>query len=185
MEVKELKNYDMTRVISRAKKEFGTIIRGTEEEYNPGLGYLEHAIYEIYTENPITDTELKEVIEMIIYDLKGKIDNIEYDYKNIRKVNQIEFAKDLEQLFNPFINENIKKNLKQINLDNSDDLRKLFTFPIMCLLRIYDSIDFWNNHKGKNGYYRMLEELVIPIMQIGEHPFALEDQYLLDNIEID
>lgn len=41
-------------------------------------------------------------------------------------------------LFNPFINEDIK-----INDMEKSDLRSLFTLPIICLKKIYDSIDFW------------------------------------------
>lgn len=173
MEKKILSNYDMSRIISRAKKEFGIIVRGTEEDYNPQLDYIEHAIYDIYTEISITDNELQEVIEMIIYDLKSLIDNKIYDYANIRNERQIRFAKNLELLFNPFINNDIK-----LNKDFDNNLKDLFTFPIKCLLRIYDSIEFWNKRYGKNGYYKMLEEMVIPICFIGNHPFALEDRFL-------
>lgn len=77
-------------------------------------------------------------------------------------------------LFNPFINKEI-----QINDDAKKNLKDLFTLPIICLSRIYDSIDFWRNQYGKNGYYRMLEEMVIPIMQVGKFPFALEEKYLI------
>lgn len=39
----------MKRVITRARKEFGFIVRGCEEAYNPQLNNLEHAIYEVYS----------------------------------------------------------------------------------------------------------------------------------------
>lgn len=80
MEVKILKEYDMKRIISRASKEFGTIKRGYEDNYNPQLNNLEHAIYNTYKRIAISDRELQSVIEMIIYDLKGLIDNIDYNY---------------------------------------------------------------------------------------------------------
>lgn len=166
----------MTRVISRAKKEFGVITRGTEEEYNPGLDYLEHEIYRIYTEIPITDYELREVIEMIIYDVKGIIDQIDYDYGKIRSEDQKKFAQTLELLFNPFLNKEIP--IHNLDLEKKEDLKELFTLPIKCLLRIYDSIEFWNHNGGKNGYYRMLEEMVLPVIQIGKHPYVLEDEYI-------
>lgn len=92
MEVKKLNNYDMHRVISRARKEFGFIARGTEDFYNPQLDYLEHAIYDIYSEININDYELQEIIEMVIYDLKSIIENKVYDYTDIRTDKQIRFA---------------------------------------------------------------------------------------------
>ena len=78
-------------------------------------------------------------------------------------------------LFNPILNKDIK-----INKNAKNNLKEIFILPIMCLLRIYDSIDFWRNRYGKNGYYRMLEEMVLPITYIGKQPYALEDKYILN-----
>lgn len=77
-------------------------------------------------------------------------------------------------LFNLFINEDIK-----ITDVGKNNLKELFTFPIKCLLKIYDSIEFWIKNKGKEGYFRMLEEYVIDIRHIGPQPFALEDKYII------
>lgn len=173
-EVKKIMNYDMKRIFSRVDKEFGKIERGTEDFYNPQLDYIEHAIYEINKNIPINDYELQDVISITIYDLKGYIDNTIYDYQEIVDKNVIDFAKELEMLFNPFINNEI-----HITDDAKENLKELFTLPIMCLSRIYDSINFWRNRYGKNGYFRMLEEMVVPILKIGEYPFALEEKYFI------
>lgn len=172
-EVVELTNYDMHRVIARARKEFGIIKRGTEEDYNPQLDYFEHKIYEVHTKIPISESELKEAIEIIIYDVKSILDDKCYSYNAIRTKEQIEFAKELQMLFNPFINEEIK-----INKLGNANLKDLFTLPVICLLRIYDSIDFWHSYYGIGGYYRMLEEFVLIHICIGKYPYALEDKYL-------
>ena len=169
METKKLNEYDMKRIISRAKKEFGIIVRGTEDNYNPQLDNLEHVIYFTYYKNPITDLELKMVIEIIIYDLKSIIDNINYDYKDIRDKKLIKFSKEIQKYFNPKINRSIK-----LTDEANNNLKEVLSFPIKCLLRIYDSIDFWHNRYGSNGYFRMLEEYVLPIISIGKYPFILE-----------
>ena len=175
LETKKLIRYDMKRVLTRVEKEYGKIERGTEEDYNPQLDYIEHAIYEIRMENRISDYELQDAISVIIYDLKGYVDNKTYDYSAIVSEEAIKFAKELEKLFNPFINKDIK-----INKLARNDLKGLFTLPIICLNRIYDSIDFWRNRYGKNGYFRMLEEFVVPIRHIGKFPYALLEKYLVE-----
>ena len=178
-EVIKLEEHNMSRVISRAKKDYGFIERGSEDFYNPQLDYLEHWIYEIYEEIPINDRELKEVIEMIIYDIKSIVEDKSYDYKDIRSYEQCRFAYNLEYIFNPFVNSNIK-----LNEDGKENIKDVFTLPVMCLLRIYDSIEFWNKRYGKNGYYKMLEEYVFPKTCVGRHPYALYDEYLdFDDIE--
>ena len=50
--------------------------------------------------------------------------------------------------------------------------------PIICLARIYDSVGFWRIKYGKDGYFRMLEEYVLPLNFIGLYPYALEECYL-------
>ena len=178
METKKLIEYDMKRVIARAKKEFGIIVRGTEEDYNPQLNNLEHVIYFTYYENPISEYELKMIIEMIIYDLKSIIDNIKYDYNDIRDKKLIKFSKAIQKYFNPKLNKDIK-----LTDEANNNLKEVFTFPIKCLLRIYDSIDFWHNKYGTNGYFRMLEKYVLPMISIGEYPYILEYKYILDDKE--
>lgn len=174
IEIKKLIRYDMKRVLSRVEKEFGKIDRGTEDDYNPQLNYIECAIYAVYDKIPINDYELQEVICAVMYDLKGYVDHKKYDYSEILDEKLIRFAKELEMLFNPFINEDIK-----INEMAKNDLKGLFTLPIICLRRIYDSIDFWKFRYGKDGYFGMLEEMVLPIRQIGRFPYALEEKYLV------
>lgn len=80
--------------------------------------------------------------------------------------------------FNPILNKEI--NLKE---EAYNDLKQLFTYPIKCLLRIYDSIDFWNKRYGNNGYYKMLEENVIPVYALGDYPYILESEYIEDKNE--
>ncbi len=178
MEKKELKIYDLKRVIQRASKEFGNIIKGTEDDYNPQLDILEHNIYEIREKYKISDWQLRNVISMVIYDIKGLIEDKEYDYQDIASEEENNFARELRYLFNPFENKEIKNVLINIDLNNKDDLIMLFSFPIKCLLRIYDSIEFWNQRYGNNGYFRMLEEMVLPRLMLNYYPFILENRFI-------
>ena len=36
-------------------------------------------------------------------------------------------------------------------------LKNYYKFPIMCLLRIKDSIDTWEKQSGANGYFDFIE----------------------------
>lgn len=178
METKKLIEYDMKRVIARAKKEFGIIVRGTEEDYNPQLNNLEHLFYIIYNELPMSNSDLQRAIEITIYDLKGVIDNIKYDYSSVADKKIIKFSKNLQMYFNPKVN-------KDINLteEANNNLKKVFSLPIKCLIRVYDSIEFWYKNYGIDGYFRKLEEYVSPVLAIGEYPYILEYKYILDDKE--
>ena len=76
--------------------------------------------------------------------------------------------------FKCYLNKDIYIN-KSMCKSNKD----LFILPIKCMLRIYDSIDFWRERYGVGGYFKMLEEMVINIMEIGKYPYALEEDYLV------
>ena len=41
----------MQRLLSRIRKEYGEVVRGCEEEYNPQLDYIEREIYNVYKKN--------------------------------------------------------------------------------------------------------------------------------------
>lgn len=39
-----------------------------------------------------------------------------------------------------------------------EELRKYYREPVMCLLRIKDSIDIWEKRAGANGYFDFIEK---------------------------
>lgn len=84
-----------------------------------------------------------------------------------------EYWLNLLKNYNPFINEEIKA--KETTLIN---LKELFPLPIICLVWIYDFIVFWRDRYGKDGYFKKLEEMVIPIKQIGRFPYVLKYKFL-------
>ncbi len=92
--------------------------------------------------------------------MKSIIHDIEFDYGDLVEEQQVLFITKLEYYFNSFLNLELMECLTGVDLDNRSDAEKLFIFPVKCLLRIYDSIEFWHKQKGRNGYFRMLEEFV-------------------------
>ena len=122
------------------------------------------------------DLELKMVIEMIIYDLKSIIDNIDYNYQNIQDKKLIRFSKTLQKWFNSYVNKDIT-----LTEEGYNNLKDVFTLPIKCLLIIYDSIEFWHDIYGNDGYYCMLDEYVLPIFTVCNYTYILEYKYISSN----
>jgi len=175
---KVLKFYDLTRIVSRINKEYGSI-EGYEEYYNPQLDLLEHYIYEIWEEIPLKDTEIILVLQMILFDLKGAIENKEYDYKEFLTKEIKKYKVKLECYMNPFKNNELKKVLKGVNLEDKEDLKDLFDYPLKFLARIIESIELWRKERGANGYLNMLEEMVISYHHgVSKHPYILEDCFI-------
>ena len=53
--------------------------------------------------------------------------------------------------FDPYTNNEIMELLKdqfQVDMLSQEQKKKYYKFPIMCLLRIKESIDTWEKHSG-------------------------------------
>ena len=170
---KEIKEYDLRRVLGRVKKDYGFLVAGTEEECAKEFYEVETTIYRLYKDFGISDYDLQTILLITIYDLKGLIEEIEYDYTNVATEKQIKCSKEIQMKFNPFINKNIL-----ITDEAKNNLKELFTLPIQILARIHDSINIWREIKGKDGYFKMLEEMVLPLNMINKYPYALDEKYL-------
>ena len=46
-------------------------------------------------------------------------------------------------------------------------VKEYYRFPVMCLLRIKESIDTWEKHSGSDGYFDFIE-VIIP--ELSEPP---------------
>ena len=61
----------------------------------------------------------------------------------------------------PYTNAEIKAVLREHLQEGEftqEMLRDYYTVPVMCLLRIKDSIDLWKKRGGSNGYFQFIEE---------------------------
>ena len=72
--------------------------------------------------------------------------------------------KDLEKAllmaFDPYTNEEIMELLKeqfQVDMLSQGQVKEYYRFPVMCLLRIKESIDTWEKHSGSDGYFDFIE----------------------------
>ena len=62
--------------------------------------------------------------------------------------------------FDPFVNENVMKVLKKKTRTREltqEMLKSYYKIPVMCLLRIKDSIDTWEKQAGADGYFDFVE----------------------------
>lgn len=84
----------------------------------------------------------------------------EIDTDKFRNEDNARLEKALLMAFDPYTNQEIMELLKQqIETDEftQDMLRSYYKFPIMCLLRIKNSIDTWEKQFGANGYFDFVE----------------------------
>ena len=62
--------------------------------------------------------------------------------------------------FDPYRNKEIMELLKkqfQVDTLSQEQVKEYYKFPVMCLLRIKESVDTWEKHSGSNGYFDFIE----------------------------
>ena len=62
--------------------------------------------------------------------------------------------------FDPYTNHEIMELLKEqfhVDMLSQEQVKEYYKFPVMCLLRIKESIDTWEKHSGSDGYFDFIE----------------------------
>ena len=78
--------------------------------------------------------------------------------------------------FDPFTNDEIMEILRPEMQEAENDKEALYQYyklPIMCLLRIKDSIDLWEKNSGANGYFDFIEGYMGAEIQGDEMKFSV------------
>ncbi len=148
--------YQFEKIYAEMGKEFGVIRKGREEEYAMQLFPMESNALKIHRINPRANSRrMKEAIALALFDVKGRCENITYDVDKFRDEDNGCLEKALLMAFDPFENEEIKACLGE-QLETMK-LREYYREPVMCLLRIKDSIDTWEKNVGVDGYFKFIE----------------------------
>lgn len=153
--------YQFEKIYSQMEKEFGKIQKGKEELYSMLLFPLEGNALKIHRAAPSSNSRrLREAIALALFDIKGRYTGEEIDAGKFRNEDNEKLEKALLMAFDPYTNEEVMELLKTQNKVDElpqDMLKDYYKLPVMCLLRIKDSIDTWEKQSGANGYFEFIE----------------------------
>lgn len=167
-----MQRYQFERIYSQMEKEFGKIKKGEEEVYAMLLFPMESNALKVYRANPKSNSRrMREAIALVLYDIKGRYMNETYDVAVFRDEDNSHLEKALLMAFDPFTNDEIKMVLgDQLK---PEQLREYYKKPIICLLRIKDSIDTWEKQAGANGYFEFIEQYMGSQINGSEMKFSV------------
>ena len=167
--------YQFEKIYSQMEKEFGKIRKGEEEKYAMLLFPMEENALKTYRQYPTSNSRrLKEAIALVLFDIKEKYTGEIFDTQNFRNDDVERLEKALLMAFDPYTNSEIMELLKkQLQTDEltQEMLKNYYKCPVMCLLRIKDSVDMWEKRSGTNGYFEFLESYM------GSHIKGTEMHY--------
>ena len=143
------------------EREFGKIRKGEEETYAMLLLPMEGNVLKIHREFPESNSRrLREAIALALFDIKGNYSREKYDTDNLRNKENERLEKALLMAFDPYTNNEIMELLKeqfQMDILSQEQVKEYYKFPVMCLLRIKESIDTWEKRSGSDGYFDFIE----------------------------
>lgn len=153
--------YQFERIYSQMEREFGRMRKGEEDVYSMLLIALEGNALKIHREFPSSNSRrLREAIALVLFEIKGNCTGEKADTGNFRNEENERLEKALLMAFDPFVNENVMKVLKKKTRTREltqEMLKSYYKIPVMCLLRIKDSIDTWEKRSGADGYFDFIE----------------------------
>lgn len=137
------------------------IRKGEEGTYAMLLLPMEGNALKIHREFPESNSRrLREVIALVLFDIKENCSGEKCDTGSFRNAENERLEKALLMAFDPYTNSKIMKLLKKqfkIHELSQGQLKEYYKFPVMCLLRIKESIDTWEKRSGSNGYFDFIE----------------------------
>lgn len=122
---------------------------------------MEGNVLKIHRQFPLSNSRrLREAIALVLFDVKGNYTGEVMDTNRFRNEDNERLEKALLMAFDPYTNEEIMEVFKQQNEADEltqDMLKDYYKLPVMCLLRIKDSVDMWEKRSGANGYFDFIE----------------------------
>ncbi len=174
--------YQFEKIYSQIEKEFGKIRKGEEEFYSMLLFPMEGNALKIHREFPLSNSRrLREAIALVLFTIKERCTGEKADTGKFRNEDNEKLEKALLMAFDPYTNVEVMELLRQKTKTDEltqEMLKKYYKLPVMCLLRIKDSIDSWEKRSGSNGYFDFIESYM------GSQIKGTEMNYTMMNQEV-
>lgn len=153
--------YQFEKIYGQMEREFGKIKKGEEEDHGMTLFCLESNALKIHRKYPLSNSRrLREAIALVLFDIKARYTGEEINLEHFRNEDNIRLEQALLMAFDPFTNEEVQVIMagnKKGDLKDPEFLRSYYADPVICLLRIKNSIDSWEKRMGANGYFDFIE----------------------------
>lgn len=167
-----INQYQFDAICRQMEKEFGKIKKGEEEQYMSFLYPIECNLLMVHREFSASNSRrLLEAIPLALFQLKSNMTGEEYDLVRFGSEDNERLVHAILMAFDPLTNEKIAAAFRVhgiVDLDEQDMLKKVYAVSIMCILRIKESVEFFVQELGTDGYFDFLEE------NIGVEPDQME-----------
>lgn len=142
------------------ERRYGKVKKGDEERFAMMLFPMESNLLKVWRRHPDSNSRrLDEAILLALHAIKNRTDEGDADIRKYETVENRRLKEALLAAFDPESNEEIKAVVKEAGFDweSKDEVYEFYRVPVMCMLRIRDSVQHWSKRMGSNGYFEFLE----------------------------
>ena len=154
--------YQFEQIARRLQKEHGKIQKGDEEPYTMFFMPMETNVLRVHRKHPeANDQRLMEAINLALHTISGRIEGNIPDLSAFENSENILYRDALLMAFDPFTNEEIAPLLEKRGMERFEEKsfrKNYYHVPILCLMRIQESVVFWHNFFGNDSYFRHCED---------------------------
>lgn len=159
-----MQQYQFEKIYSQMEKEFGKIAKGDEDFHTMNIFPIESNLLKVHRKYPASNSRrLLEAIALVLFDIKSRYTGETFDLDSFRNEDNARLEHAILMAFDPFTNEELHaavSSVSNLDLTNRQTLRDIYAEPVICLLRIKESVDTWIKRMGSDGYFDFAESIM-------------------------
>lgn len=156
-----MNRYQFEQVTRKMERRYGKIRKGEEDLHAMVLFPMESNVLKIHRIHPESNSIcLKEAIFLTLHKVEGYLEEETDEAAGYETAENARLMEALLASFDPFTNTEIHDVLCKeggMDMNDKDAVIEYFKEPVQCIMRIKDSVDYWERRGGSNGYFIFLD----------------------------
>lgn len=156
-----MNSYQFGQIVRRMERKYGKMRKNEEDRYAMLLFPMESNLLKIHRKDPGANSRrLEEAILLALYEVENRTDEKSTDVSSYENKENRLLKEALLKAFDLFANDEIATVLRERGcaaLEDKEFLTRYYKEPVMCVLRIKESVEYWIKRGGTDGYFDFLE----------------------------
>ena len=155
----KINQYKFGKICGEMAQRFGRIQKGEEQNYEVVFFPMESNALKVHRKYPSSSgRRMSEAVTLALFQVKQYLTGEKYDLGTFETEDNKRLVHALLMAFDPFTNDEIRALLgKSYNLEDKEVLTEYYKVTVLCLIRMKDSVDLWENEWGLDGYFSYVE----------------------------